>query len=192
LNLIHTNAAKRAYVASLDIQPGTIADSGIPRAHPTNQRYTTFTTLLLTLLPGLTTRTELVAKDRNVTRIVEAAYADVGIDVRTAIEGKGIYIAHALPASDMLHRTAETIGYSDDVYLNAETYEFFSARISNKLSQIMSDNIVLCPFTISVYVVEDNPAHMYLSYRVPIGNPGNDDTTEVVEQPIKSILNDPA
>ena len=112
----------------MDIEPGTIADSGIPRAHPTNQRYATFTTLLLTFLPGLTTSTGLAAEDRIVTRIVEAAFADAAIYVRTAIEGKGINIAHALPASDLLHRTAL-------------------------------------------------PAHVHLSYRVPICNPGTDDTT---------------
>jgi hypothetical protein len=172
------------------IQLGTITRSSLARAHPMNRRYTTITTLLLALLSGLTNITGLAAEDHIVTRIVEGAYADVASEVRTAIEGKGINIAHVMPASDMLHRTAEAFGYSDDVYLHAETYEFCSARISQKLSRINPDNIVLCPFTISVYVVKDDPEHVRLSYRVPIGKPGTGKAAVEVEQLIESILND--
>ncbi len=95
----------------------------------------------------MSTSTELAAEDRIITRKVDGAFADVAREVRATIEGKAINITHALPAGDMLHRTAEVFGYSDDVYLNAETCEFCSARNSQKLS-----------------------------YRVPIGKSGTEDT----------------
>lgn len=154
------------------------------------QRYMLLMTMLLALLPNLSNSAEVAARERIITHKVEGVYSDVAGEVRAAIEGKGINIAHVLQASDMLHRTAAAFGYNDDVYLNAETYEFCSARISHKLSRIDPDNIVLCPFTISVYVVRDDPAHVRLSYRVPVGKPGTEDAAREVEQLIESILND--
>lgn len=67
--------------------------------------------------------------------------------------GKGINIAHELPASDMLNRTGSAYGYKTNTYNHARTFEFCSALISHKLARQKPDNIVLCPFTISVYTL---------------------------------------
>ena len=98
---------------------------------------------------------------------VEGDFTDVLDSVKLAIEGKGINIAHTLPASSMLNRTAETFGITENVFIQAETVEFCSARISHQLAQANHENILLCPFTISVYVLSTDPDHVYLSYRRP-------------------------
>ena len=121
---------------------------------------------------------------------VEGDFADVVDGVRTAIEGKGINIAHTLPASDMLNRTGEAFGIKENVFLHAETIEFCSARISHKLAQANFENILLCPFTISVYELTRDPGHVYLSYRRPFTLPDDNSQAAVQEvvQLIESII----
>lgn len=132
------------------------------------------------------------AEDPIVTKKVEGEFKEVSSNVRSAIIGKGINIANVLPASEMLHRTGPTFGYKNEVYGQAETYEFCSARISHKLSRVNPDNIVLCPFTISVYTVASEPGMVRLSYRIPTGRPGTEAVIEEVVELIESILEEVA
>jgi uncharacterized protein (DUF302 family) len=67
----------------------------------------------------------------------------------------------------MLNRTGKDFGIEKNVFLQAETVEFCSARISHRLAQANHENILLCPFTISIYVLSDDPEHVYLSWRRP-------------------------
>ena len=130
------------------------------------------------------------AEDPIVTTIVEGEFRDVVRNVRAAIIGKGINIAHTLPASDMLRRTGPAFGYPTDVYADAEIFEFCSARISHKLARRHPDNIVLCPFTISVYTLASEPGKVRLSYRIPTGRPGTEPEIEEIVALIESILED--
>jgi len=98
---------------------------------------------------------------------VRGDFGDIRDGVRQAIEGKGINIAHTLPAGDMLNRTGKDFGIEKNVFLQAETVEFCSASISHRLAQAHHENILLCPFTISIYVLSDDPDHVYLSWRRP-------------------------
>ena len=98
---------------------------------------------------------------------VSGEFEDVRDGIRQAIEGKGINIAHTLPAGDMLNRTGADFGVEKNVFLQAETVEFCSARISHRLAQANHENILLCPFTISIYVPSDDADHVYLSWRRP-------------------------
>jgi uncharacterized protein (DUF302 family) len=130
------------------------------------------------------------AEDSIVTVKVEGDFIDVSSNVRAAIIGKGINIAHVLPASEMLHRTGPAFGYENDVYPDAVTYEFCSASISQKLARKHPDNIVLCPFTISVYAVSGEPGFVRLSYRIPTGKPGSEEIVEEIVSLIQSIIDD--
>jgi uncharacterized protein (DUF302 family) len=132
----------------------------------------------------------MAADDNIVTVKIEGDFMEVSANVRSAIIGKGINISNTLPASDMLHRTAPAFGYKDDVYADAETYEFCSAELSHKLARKHPDNIVLCPFTISVYVVNDEPGFVRLAYRIPSGKPGTEAIVEEIVELIKSIIED--
>lgn len=142
--------------------------------------------ILLSFLTGSVT----AAQDPIVTHKVEGNFKDVTSSMKSAIEGKGINIAHVLPASEMLHRTGPDFGYKNDVYGEAETFEFCSARISHKLARAHPDNIVLCPFTISVYTVSGEPGIVRLSYRIPSGRPGTEEVIKEVVDLIESIIED--
>jgi uncharacterized protein (DUF302 family) len=142
--------------------------------------------LIMTFRPG----PSFAATDNIVTVRVEGDFHNVSASVRSAITGKGLNIANVLHASEMLHRTGPAFGYKDDIYLNAETYEFCSASISQKLARQHPDNIVLCPFTISVYVVKDEPDFVRLSYRIPTGKPGSTEVVKEVVDLVQSIVDD--
>ena len=101
------------------------------------------------------------------TIVIEGDYKEILSVVKESIKGKGVHIAHTLPAADVLHRTAKAYGISKPAYKEAEIVEFCSAKISHAMSQANPENIVLCPFAISVYVLPDNPSHVYLSTRLP-------------------------
>ena len=147
------------------------------------------TFLVLVSYAGLTGNSR-AAEDDIVTVKVEGDFIDVSSNVRAAIIGKGINIANILPASEMLHRTGPAFGYKNAVYPDAVTYEFCSASISHKLARKHPDNIVLCPFTISVYTVSGEPGFVRLSYRIPTGKPGSDEIVEEIVSLIQSIIDD--
>lgn len=150
-------------------------------------------TVLLLIVQAMTTgliQQTHAAEDTIVMTRVEGDFVDVSANIRAAIIGKGINIANTLPASEMLHRTGPAFGYNNDVYLDAITYEFCSASISHKLARAHPDNIVLCPFTISVYVVSDEPGYVRLSYRIPTGKPGTEEIIKEIVDLIQSIIDD--
>lgn len=144
--------------------------------------------LPLLLLLALPVGVIQAGDDPIVTKKVEGRFHEISRNIRSAILGKGINIAHVLPASSMLSRTGSAFGYRDNVYQDAETYEFCSARISHKLARVHPDNIVLCPFTISVYVLAAEPGVVRVSYRVPTGRPGTEEVVKEIVELIESII----
>ena len=102
------------------------------------------------------------------TKIVEdGVFADTLEAVKEIIKGKGINIAHTLPPSDMLGRTGPAFGITEQVLKDGEIIEFCSAKISHQLIQANPENIVLCPFVISVYVLNTDPGNVRMTYRKP-------------------------
>ena len=144
--------------------------------------------LLASCLFAMTAQIASAGESPIVVTQVEGGYEDVLDSVKTAIKGKGINIAHTLPAAEMLNRTGKDFGVTSDVYLNAEIVEFCSASISHKLAQKNSANIVLCPFSISVYVTKEDPGHVNLAYRRPfVGTESIQEAGEVVKL-VESII----
>lgn len=124
-----------------------------------------------------------------VTVQVEASFQDMTDAVKSSIEGKGLHIAHILHASDMLNRTGKSFGFDKALYQDAQIIEFCSARISHELSRASPENIVLCPFTIGVYVLADDPKHVRLTYRRPfVMGPGSEDSTRAMEELVGSVV----
>jgi len=132
----------------------------------------------------------IAANDPVVTTKIEGRFHEVASNIRAAIIGKGINIAHELPASDMLNRTGPAYGYKTNTYNHARTFEFCSARISHKLARQDPDNIVLCPFTISVYTLTSEPEFVRISYRIPVGRPGSEDIIKEIIALISGIIED--
>ena len=146
--------------------------------------------LLFFTLLSLTSLVAVATNDPVVTKKIEGDFFDVAHDIRAAIIGKGINIAHELPASDMLNRTGPAYGYQTSTYTNARTFEFCSARISHKLARQNPDNIVLCPFTISVYSLTNEPGIVRVSYRIPVGLPGSEAIIKEIITLISDIIED--
>jgi uncharacterized protein (DUF302 family) len=146
--------------------------------------------LLLSVILSLTSLTAVAAEDPIVSTKMEGDFNDVANSIRMAIIGKGISIAHTLHASDMLNRTGRDYGYKTNTYADAEIFEFCSASLSHKLSRQNPDNIVLCPFTISVYTLATEPGYVHLSYRKPVGRPGSEEIVNEVIELITSIIED--
>lgn len=125
-----------------------------------------------------------------VTKTVEGEFSEVYAGLKDVIIGKGINIAHTLGASEMLNRTAPAFNIKKNVFINAETVEFCSAKISHKLAAANPQNIVLCPFTISVYVLTDDPKNVHLTYRIPVANKGSEKIVGEIVQLVKDIINE--
>lgn len=98
----------------------------------------------------------------------EEPYDIVLENVRFAVIGQGLVVAGTLHIQDMLARTAEDLGYPDGVFSHADTIEFCSAVMSHELVQAHPANVTLCPFTISVYELADQPGVVHVAYREPV------------------------
>ncbi|MCP4934268.1 MAG: DUF302 domain-containing protein [bacterium] len=123
-----------------------------------------------------------------VTKTVEGEFSEVYAGLKDVIIGKGINIAHTLGASEMLNRTAPAFNIKKNVFINAETVEFCSAKISHKLAAANPENIVLCPFTISVYVLTDDPKNVHLTYRIPVANKESEKIVGEIIKLVKDII----
>ncbi len=67
----------------------------------------------------------------------------------------------------MLDRTGPDLGFPRSVYLQAVSLELCSASISHRMIAVDPVNIVVCPFTVAVYVRADDPDNVFVSFRRP-------------------------
>ncbi|MBL3601377.1 MAG: hypothetical protein JMN25_16185 [gamma proteobacterium endosymbiont of Lamellibrachia anaximandri] len=94
----------------------------------------------------------------------DEVYEDVIDNIKMAVEERGMLVSGILHVSDMLNRTGPDLGYKQ-VFKKAESVEFCSAVISHKMTQVSPVNLVVCPFTIAVYIKADEPEQVYVAYR---------------------------
>jgi uncharacterized protein (DUF302 family) len=142
------------------------------------------------LITGLLPANAVSGEEPFVTYQVAGQYTEVLATVKEAIKGRGINIAHTLPAGEMLNRTGPDFGVERNLFSNAETVEFCSALLSHQLVQAHPQNIVLCPFTISVYELSDDPGQIRLTYRRPVSfsDPASVAAVKKVEALVQSII----
>lgn len=94
-------------------------------------------------------------------------YEDVKENLAIAITDRGMLISGTLHISDMLKRTAMDLGYKKQVYLKAESLEFCSAKVSHEMVLLDSSNLTICPFTVALYVLKEQPERVYVAFRRP-------------------------
>ena len=123
-----------------------------------------------------------------VSKTVKGEFSEVFAGLKDVIIGKGINIAHTLGSAEMLNRTAPAFNIKKNVFINADIVEFCSAKLSHELVAIDPRNIVLCPFTISVYVLTDDPENVHLTYRIPTANKGSEKVVGKIVQLVKDII----
>ncbi len=94
----------------------------------------------------------------------EDDYQTVKENIEMAITDRGMLLSSVLHISDMLNRTAKDLGF-DKIFLKAESIEFCSAALSHRMVKADPTNLVICPFTISVYVKADEPDQVYVAFQ---------------------------
>jgi uncharacterized protein (DUF302 family) len=119
----------------------------------------------------------------------EEQFEDVVENIKMAIVDQGLLVSGTLHVSDMLNRTAPDLGFSK-VFVKAESVEFCSALMSHKMTQAAAENIVICPFTIAVYVKQSEPDKVYLAYRVPQLLGDGDEATQAIIELLENIIAD--
>ena len=104
-------------------------------------------------------------KEPVVTYPASGTFDEVVENVKWAITGRGLLVSGTLHVQDMLERTGKDLGFPDPVYLQAESVEFCSAMMSQQMVAVDPRNLVICPFTVAVYVLASEPEQVYVAYR---------------------------
>lgn len=112
-----------------------------------------------------TVQTAMAEGDHMVVFKTRGTFADVKEAVVQAITGRGFVINNVSHVGNMLERTGKDLGGSKKVFLNAEALEFCSATVSRHMMEADPDNIVFCPYIISIFVVPGKPDEVRVAYR---------------------------
>ena len=101
------------------------------------------------------------------------AYADVKLDLESAIEGKGLKIGAVGDLADMLGRTQADLGGGKAAYKAAHYLQFCSASLAHKFSAADPTNIGHCPFLMFIYEAAAKPGEVVVGYRsfTRVGSP---------------------
>lgn len=134
----------------------------------------------------------LAADDYMVVATKVGNFSDVRDDVEMAITDRGLVVNNVSHVGDMLARTGKDLGDSKQVFIKAEALEFCSAVWSRKMMEANPDNIVFCPYVISVYVVPDKPHEVRIAYRKLqiTGSPTSQKVLKAVDELLSGIVSD--
>ena len=115
----------------------------------------------------------------------ESTFEDAKDDLLEAIASNGLVISYTSHAKTMLDNTAAVSSVTKSVYENAEILLFCKADLSHKLVAGNPHNIVLCPYSIAIYVLVDEPETVYLSFPKPLAS---DEEIKALTKPIEELL----
>lgn len=93
----------------------------------------------------------------------EGDFEDATFAVESAILDKGLVIDSVSHVGDMLNRTAEDVGATTKIFLDADVYTFCSAVLSREVMEDDPMNIVHCPY--GIFVI-DNGDGVLVGHRV--------------------------
>lgn len=119
----------------------------------------------------------------------QGSFADAREAVEMAITGRGFVINNVSHIGDMLERTGKDLGGGKKVFLQAEALEFCSATLSRQMMEADPDNIVFCPYIISIYVLPEKPNEARISYRKAqvTGSPASRQALKKVNELLEDI-----
>jgi len=96
------------------------------------------------------------------TTIVEAQEV-----LQEVIEEEGLIPSPPTHISDMMVRTAPTLGKTKLVYGEAVVIPFCSAKVGWQLVEEDPHQLTLCPFAVALYTLPGSPGTVHISYRSP-------------------------
>jgi uncharacterized protein (DUF302 family) len=120
------------------------------------------------------------------------SFDDVRDAVEMSITDRGMVINNVSHVGEMLERTGKDLGETRQIFIKAEVLEFCSAVVSRRMMEPDPDNIVFCPYVISVYVVPENPNEVRVAYRKPqiVGSPASQKALKEVDELLSGIVQD--
>ena len=126
------------------------------------------------------------------TYAVKANFKEVREQVISAIGNQGLKINNISYTGKMLIRTGKDLGFKEQIYTQAQLFEFCSATVSRETMAAHPHNIIFCPYVIQVYELTKQPGTIYLSYRrpIPIGSKRSKKSLVAVERLLDKIIKD--
>ncbi len=125
--------------------------------------------------------------DYLVVKTVQGSFDDVRDDLVNAIESRGIKINHTNYIADMLERTGKDLGATRQVYVKGEQVEFCKSDLSRAQMEADPNNMVFCPYIISVYTTPADPKKVHVAYRKPLA-PGGSKASQKALKDIEKLL----
>ncbi|MCP9483487.1 DUF302 domain-containing protein [Shimia sp. CNT1-13L.2] len=121
----------------------------------------------LVLAAGLTVLASMAPADETaITYTVDQDYGDVTFGLESAITDRGLIIDAVNHVGEMLERTKVDVGGTKTIFLQAEVYNFCSAKISREVMEADPMNLQFCPYGIFVMQTPENPDQTTIGYRI--------------------------
>jgi hypothetical protein len=145
--------------------------------------------LLLGALPlALSSAEPSPVSDRMVVHKGAGSYDAVRENLELAITGRGLILSGQLYLSDMLARTGKDLGYEREIFVRAEALEFCSAELLHQVVLVDPTNLTICPFTIAVYVLAQEPHQIYVAYRrATLAGSDTDQLEDAINEMLEAI-----
>ena len=121
----------------------------------------------LILLCLLCLSVSCVADDTVAVRITGSDFRTAHDGLIEAIESEGLVVGSVLPFRDMLARTV--VGAGTIPYGEAEIIQFCSSVLAAELVRESPAQLTLCPLSIALYTLLDDPSALTMAYRSPGG-----------------------
>ena len=124
--------------------------------------------------------------------VTENEYHEVRENIEIAITGRGMVINNIAHIGKMLDRTGADLGYTEQIYRQAEVFEFCSAKFSRDMMAANPYNIVFCPFTMHVFELSGHPGLIHVGYRRPsiVGDSDSRQALERIDSLLRSIVDE--
>ncbi|MCR4298050.1 MAG: DUF302 domain-containing protein [Gallionella sp.] len=132
----------------------------------------------------------LAAGDHMAVFTKEGSFEDVRDAVDMAITGQGLVVNNVSHVGEMLERTGQVVAGAKRIFLKAEALEFCSVVVSRNMMEADPDNIVFCPYIITVYVVPEKPHEVRVAYRKPqlVGSQESQKALKAVDDLLSGIV----
>lgn len=120
----------------------------------------------------------------------QGTFADVKESVENALTGRGFVINTVSHVGDMLERTGKDLGGRKQIFIKAESLEFCSATVSRKMMEADPDNVIFCPYIISIFVLPNKPNEVRVAYRKTqlVGTPASQQALVEVNELLSGII----
>ncbi|MGB7299394.1 MAG: hypothetical protein WA888_15845 [Burkholderiaceae bacterium] len=121
----------------------------------------------------------------------EAQFSDVSLNLKEAIEGRGLVIDFTGHVGKMLARTGPAVG-QESPYLNGDYLHFCSAKLTHDAVAANPENIAICPLVVFAYELKDKPGQVMAGYRRTVGAAGksSEAALEEIDALLRSIVDE--